>query len=394
MTPDRVAFLYQRYLQNQLNPLEQKEFEDILNSHDLLKLEELIDKDWDYLTDEKLLDLTTAKKDKVFEHVVHQSQLNQLRVKRLWPRLAAAASIILMLSFGAYYLLSKQPSQQISKIQAHDILPGGNKAILTLSNGQNISLTDAQNGNIAKQSGTQIQKAHNGQIIYTANNIAPNLSSTINDPKNIAYNTISTPRGGQWQLTLSDGTRIWLNAASSITFPTAFTGANRTVKITGEVYFEVVHNPASPFRVITKGQTIEDVGTHFNVNAYDDEGSVKTTLLEGSVDVSHNNNEHKLLVPGEQAMLKSNSLIVSKANTEEAVAWKNGYFRFDSEPLPLILRQFSRWYDITIVDNDQMNGQYFNVKISRSAQLSRVLKILELGGIHYKVEGRKLIIEP
>ncbi len=323
---------------------------------------------------------TKAKSQKIFERIL--LQVKPVKTIRLWPRIVAAASILLFVSFGTYFLLHKKIQQQYANESAAKIKPGQNKAILTLANGSQLVLSGVNNGKIAVQGNIIINKTASGQVVYTVADEAPATS---------VFNTISTPRGGQYRLTLSDGTNIWLNAASSIKYPTTFTGKDRLVELTGEAYFEVAHNKAMPFRVKTSTQVVEVLGTHFNINAYGDESFTKTTLLEGSVKVTHNN-EEKILIPGEQSSLNSNTFNVAEANVKEVVAWKNGYFRFNNASLPVILRQFSRWYDIAIVYDQSMNNQYFNGKITRSADLYRVLQILEKGGIRYKVEGRQLTI--
>jgi ferric-dicitrate binding protein FerR (iron transport regulator) len=306
------------------------------------------------------------------------------------PRIAAAASILIGLSLSGYFFLHKQPAQQISQNKVQDIAPGGNKAILTLSNGQKVSLTDAENGNIAQQSGTQIKKAQNGQVVYLANS----LSTKGANAKEVVYNTISTPRGGQWQLILPDGSRVWLNAASSITFPTAFTSNNRIVKITGEAYFEVVHNAAKPFRVTTKDQTIEDIGTHFNINAYDDEGSIRTTLVEGSVKVS-NATGSATLTPGQQSIVQNdNKIVVTQADLDEAIAWKNGLFHFDRADIQTIMREFARWYDVDVQYNGNIPRMAFNGNIDRNSNASVALQVLSVAGVNFKIEGKKIIVQP
>src|ERR1700761_4303742 len=210
---------------------------------------------------------------------VEQQLLEHTTVKRvtLWPRIAAAASVVMLLSIGGYFLLHKQTPQRIAKNEIHnEVFPGGNKAILTLSNGKQLSLTDAKNGILLKQGNKSIKKTSDGTVSYEAN-------ESSGDNQQIGYNTITTPRGGQWSVILPDGSKAMLDAASSIKYPVSFAGNERRVEITGQVYFEVIHNAASPFRVVSRGQVTEDIGTKFNVNAYDDEPGIKTTLFEGAV---------------------------------------------------------------------------------------------------------------
>ena len=283
------------------------------------------------------------KQEAVYDRI--SKTLNTGKTIRLWPRIAVAAS-----GCYCYYQQAatscskpKQPQQQIAQNQKRDIAPGGNKAILTLANGQKIVLTGAKNGLVAMQGNMAVQKTVDGKLIYQpgANSDSQNSAAAL------SYNTLTIPKGGQSWLTLADGTRVLLNADTKLTYPTAFTGKTREVTLNGEAYFEVAHNDKQPFKVITKGQIVQDIGTHFNINAYDDEPAVRTTLLEGSVKVTHNA-QSEILKPGQQAVLKADALQVSEVNTEAAIAWKNGYFMFDSENIQSIMRKVSRWYNVTI----------------------------------------------
>ncbi|MEO6524960.1 MAG: FecR domain-containing protein [Mucilaginibacter sp.] len=315
----------------------------------------------------------------------------QPKVIRLWPRIAAAASILLFLGLGFYFYQQNkhQPSALMAK---NDIKPGSNKAVLTLANGQRIILTGAKNGHLAAQGNTAINKTADGQIAYDAkagkDNAAPKL----------AYNTITTPRGGQYQVVLPDGSHVWLNAASSITFPTAFKGKDREVAITGEAYFEVAHNKAKPFRVSSNGQTVEVLGTHFNINAYNDEPVMKTTLLEGSVRITKGSRE-ALLKPGEQATIAdAGNISVKAVDTEDVVAWKDGLFQFKNTDLPIVMRQLSRWYDVQVEYEGKMPQTVFNGKLHRNVNASQVLDILKYFNVNFRIEGsgnqKKIIVTP
>jgi len=312
---------------------------------------------------------------------------------RLWPAIAAAASILLFLSIGGYIILHKQPQQQTARL-VHDIAPGGNKAVLTLSNGKQISLTDAKLGMLASDGKTTINKTESGKVIYNSNVKA--VATTI------GYNTITIPRGGKWNVILPDGSKAWLDASSSIRFPVAFTGNNRTVKITGQVYFEIVHNAAKPFRVVANGQTVEDIGTHFNINAYADEPAIKTTLLEGSIKVSapgslsSKNRAGIVLVPGQQAVLSpsTNNLYVENADPDNVLAWKEGYFIFKKASIQDVMRQFARWYNVDVEYEGKTPASMITGKISRDVKASEALKILGLLlDIHFKIEDKKIIIK-
>lgn len=251
---------------------------------------------------------------------------------------------------------------------------------------------NAGNGTIALQGNTQVDKIRNGQLVYQATGSSDKWqNATANQ---VTYNTVSTPKAGEYEITLPDGTKIWLNSVSSITFPTAFTGNERRVSITGEVYFEVAKNKNKPFIVETRGQNVTVLGTHFNINAYDDENTIKTTLLEGSIKLSAHSNS-KILTPGQQAEVTNNRItIINNSDTEAAVAWKNGYFVFDNTDLPTLMRQLSRWYDVNTVYNGNAGNHEFVGQIKRSVKLSSVLKILEASGVHFKIEGENLYIQP
>jgi transmembrane sensor len=307
----------------------------------------------------------------------------------------AAASVILII--GASWLFVSKFTGGANKTdnalaQKNDIPPGRNKAILTLVNGSKIALTDTGNGKIANQNGIQITKSAKGQLIYTIKASGnPNAASGITQP--LAFNTIETPKGGQFQVILPDGSKVWLNAFSSLKFPVNFNPAKeRRVELKGEAYFEVVHNAALPFRVITDKQVIEDLGTRFNVNAYDDEASSKTSLLQGRVRIKAGG-KTTLLIPGQQAAV-ANGIKVSEINTEEVIAWKNGYFNFDDEKLENIMKSVARWYNVTIVFEDEsLKNETFGAITTRFSNISTLLKIMEqTGDARFSIEGSTIKI--
>lgn len=309
--------------------------------------------------------------------------------QRFWnfSRLMAAAVAILVVSAGLYFYRysTVKKEGQTAGVSKSKIVPGGNKAILTLANGQKISLTDARNGQIAGQKGIRITKASNGQLVYTVTSNEQTLSSE--------YNTIETPKGGQYQVVLPDGSKVWLNAASSIRFPSSFPLAERRVYVTGEAYFEVTHNKARPFIVSVAGQEVEVLGTQFNVMAYADEADVRTTLVEGSVKLSKDKLS-AVLTPGQQGFIARGQSAYSIANADinTVTAWKDGRFVFNGTNLYSLMRQLSRWYDVAVTYEDGVENDVFFGKISRSADLAKVLKILELGDLHFRMEGRTLIV--
>lgn len=316
------------------------------------------------------------------------SENPQHKSRSLWY--AAVASILLFLLIGGYFIFSKNTQQQIAQVYANDVAPGGNKAILKLANGRTIIIDDAKNGLIAQQEFTTINKTHDGSLVYKDQAHARN--------KPMVYDTLTIPRGGQYPIRLADGTKVWLNSATSLRYPETFASNERKVElIYGEAYFDVAHNSSKPFRVILKGHTLEDIGTQFNVDAYDDEPTIRTTLVEGSIKVSRSG-KNILLKPGQQAIIKStnSSIIVQTADVDEAVAWKNGYFKFDGEDLKSVMRKVSRWYnvDVTYQGNFRDNISFLG-EVSRSKNISAVLKIMEAtGNVHFQVTERRVVVMP
>lgn len=315
-----------------------------------------------------------------------------------WQAPMVAAAVLLLLSVGLYFLLpyrfQEQPPVSLAAQPVNDIAPGGNRAVLTLADGSTVVLDSASNGTISQQGNIRVEKLNNGLLAYTVN------GKKITENDEAFYNTITTPRGGQYQITLADGTLVWLNAASSIRFPVVFTGTERKVSITGEAYFEVTKNAAMPFKVTAAASEIEVLGTHFNVNAYKDEAFIKTTLLEGSVKVSATilsaNRSPVLLKPGQQsAISKAGSISVQNdADIEEAIAWKNGRFQFRSADLNSILRQISRWYDVDVVYNGKVD-LHFTGQLARNENVSNVFKKLALTGeVNFRIDGKKIIVSP
>jgi len=307
-------------------------------------------------------------------------------------RIAAAAMVII--TIGMLYFYHEGTNQQkANPIVKNDIRPGGNKAYLRLANGKMIALNTIANGQIANQAGTSVTKTAGGQLVYSA----PQKPATDNPGE---LNTIITPHGGQWQLLLPDGTKVWLNAASSLTYPVSFAALkDRRVELNGEAYFEVAKDKAHPFFVHTAGQDIQVFGTHFNVNAYTDQKYTKTTLLEGSVRItitkpSTGNNTGAMLKPGEQSVLNNGSINVSTANTEAVVAWKNAMFYFENDDLEDIMKRVARWYDVKIIyQNIMTKHELFSGRVSRAENVSEVLKMLSLtGAAKFTIEGRDIIV--
>lgn len=274
---------------------------------------------------------------------------------------------------------------------AQDIAPGGNKAVLTLSNGKKISLTDADNGTLAELSGVKITKAADGQVVYTV------LDEADKESKQITFNTIETPMAGRYQIRLPDGSDVWLNAASRLVYPSSFKGQpERRVELSGEAYFEIAKNKDQPFIVKSSDQEVEVLGTHFNINSYDDEQSVKTTLLEGLVKIKKpgaSGAEERLLKPGQQATLAYGRLDVQNIDTDLIVAWKNNQFVFDSDDIAHIMRMIARWYDVEVEYVGSPPQDKFWGSVSRFENVSEVLKTLEVTGrVKFKIKDRKIYV--
>ncbi|HWZ36464.1 MAG TPA: FecR family protein [Mucilaginibacter sp.] len=300
--------------------------------------------------------------------------------------LQIAAAMLLSLMPFLWYAHIKQNQPVITNQNTkHDFAPGINKAILTLANGSTIVLNNVKNGTVSRQSNINVIKMGN-QLSYRST-----------DEKNgvVAYNTVTIPRGGKYQqIILADGTRVWLNTASSLRFPTFFGGKERDVELTGEAYFEVAKNKKKPFNVITANQHIKVLGTHFNVNAYADESVTKTTLLEGSVKL-YSGDKSIRIAPGQQSVLEVQKgfKINNGLDLDEVMAWKNDMFQFDEADIQTIMRQVGRWYDVDVVFNGPISTRTYHGRISRNSNSSEVLKILELSGVNFTIEGRKIVVK-
>lgn len=307
----------------------------------------------------------------------------------LW--IAAAVLIIAAAASLLFFRQTKPANSGLNYVKhtstRHDVKPGGNKALLTLENGNQIALNDVGVGTVLKEGNITVSKQSNGLLEYK-------VTPATNAKNAVAYNTISTPVGGKYAVVLPDGSKVWLNAASSLKFPTAFTGTERRVELTGEGYFEVSKNKHMPFKVSFNHEEVEVLGTHFNISAYPDEDVTRTTLLEGSVRISKNNIK-KVLVPGQQATggPETNGFNIAQVNTDEAVAWKSGLFLFHNENVKSIMKKIARWYNVDVYYQGSFTNQEFGGRISQSKNLSDILKNLELTGtIHFKIEGRRVTV--
>lgn len=346
-----------------------------------------------------------AKRKKLSHSIVPRSRLFSMSGAGWW-RVAAAASVIILLSVSAWWIFNtkkeKQPvltQQEQQPRFKNDVEPGGNKATLVLGNGTKIDLNSAQDGSLGKEGNTAITKQE-GELKYQRSGPSTPLRTT-----EISYNTLSTPKGGYYKLVLPDGSKVWLNAESSIRYPTEFANNERKVEVNGELYFEVRKDTKKIFKVAIHPSTggaggglIEVLGTHFNVNAYANEEAIRTTLLEGKVRIVNEkaaiaNKQYAILQPGEQALLNNNNIkVVDHANLEETVAWVNNSFMFNDLTIRPLMRQLARWYDVEVEFKEEVNT-HFIATIPRTVTLKKVLEVLEMtGGVHFEIDGKKITV--
>lgn len=387
MSEERLSYLFSQYYQNKASEAEVAELGILLEQSNDESLSALLKKSWEEQsggapffardTSLKMLEII-LKKDAA-------APVYRMPARVGWPGRVAAAAVLILLLGGGYLLWTNGKKAQLptaTKPRTQDIAPGRTGAILTLANGKQVVLDSAVNGTLANEGGSRIEKAAGTLSYHNETGALPAV-----------YNTMTTPRGRQYLLQLADGSKVWLNAESSIRFPTVFNGSERRVEITGEAYFEVAKDPARKFMVTGNGVTTEVLGTHFNVNAYHDEEAVKVTLLEGAVKV-HEGSNSNALKPGQQASIKNGITIDEHADTESALAWKNGQFRFNGVTMETIMRQAARWYDIDVVFEGKIPGP-FVADISRDVPISSMLHLLELTDrAHFIIEGKKVIVRP
>jgi ferric-dicitrate binding protein FerR (iron transport regulator) len=380
MSYEEFIKLYERCTLGTCTPEEQKLFEEYRDSFDLS------DTPWISEYGDKA---EIGKRLKIDLH----NRISENQTKPLWPvrRWAAAAIIIFALGgliAGIKYLGGNNKPYELAS-DKNIIKPGGNKAMLTLADGTQIILDGPQKGHLFTLNNISADNNADSSVVYQKR-----ISNTGNASQ--VYNTLSTPRGGKYQLILADGTKVWLNAGSTIKFPVDFIGNDRTVELSGEAYFEVAHDSRRPFKVAGAGQVVQVLGTHFDVNAYPDESIVKTTLLEGSVKVSGKslspNAPSIIIKPNEQAIFKNDQLSKTTVDADEFVAWKNGVIIFKNADIHDVMRKISRWYNVEVVYQGEMGNDTYNGEIPRNAAFSEVLRILKLDDINVKLSGRKLIV--
>ena len=394
-----ISILFKKYYNKTASPQEIRELFDLLKSISDDELTELIRKEWEDQENEELI-FSLEMSENILKNILSEvgdvkSQTEETVPRSLfkWPilykSLSAAAAIIILLGIGLYFRSSRtlNPGNQIPSVQINpDALPGVNKGILILGNGQKIILDSLSNGLIAKNENFEVKKTENGQLVYHAfdKNYKNSLSGDIN--------TLVTPRGGEYRVTLPDGSKVWLNATSSIKFPGVFKGNIREVELKGEAFFEIAKNSAMPFRVKSKGAQIEVIGTHFNVKAYGNEKFMKTTLVEGSIKITAGNSSH-LLKPGQQTILNKGEMrVLDNVDIEEQVAWKNGLFLFKDTSIEDVMSQVAFWYDLNVIFEGKIPEKYLTGKISRSVNASEFMNLLKYAGVKFKINGKNIII--
>jgi len=383
---ERASYLFNRFYEKMITDNEKKELFLLLNKFSDEDLSELMAQAFNKL-DKNALVPDDAKANEEINKIL-KGRSSGGGVIYLWTKIAIAASITLFLSFGIYLYLNKDVknvSQTVKNKVPADILPGTNKAILTLSNGATIVLDTAKDGVLANQGNITVHKTKDNQLIYSAK---PNNSGRYD----AEINKISTPRGGQYQVVLPDGSRAWLNASSSISFPVAFDSDKREVDISGEVYFEVAKMHI-PFIVKYDKGLVQVLGTHFNIMAYNNEAATEVTLLEGSVKVL-SRNANNILKPGQQARLADvgEIKIADNVDVNAVTAWKSGVFLFKNTEIETVMRQISRWYNVDVKYEGKVPHVQITGKISRNVNASEILSMLSYTGIHFKIEEKSIII--
>lgn len=371
MNTEEYTLLYEKYIAGKCTP---EEKEKLFSYKDDFRMQDV---------DPNNNPAEEARRDRILKNIQQSIKPTRTTILPIYWRWSAAA--VLLISLSLLLLLVKKEPLKTEVAIASPILPGTNTAILTLADKSTIALDQIANS-VTLSGNTRITKLKNGEVSYQSNTASATTKPT--------ENTITIPKGGQYHITLQDGTRVWLNAGSSLTFPTFFAGTERRVRLTGEAYFEVAKNIKMPFKVTAKDAEIEVLGTHFNITAYEDESSTKTTLIEGAVRLSNSKNK-VVLKPDQQGLIVQNSdrIAVKPVHGSDAAAWKSGLFIFRDDQITDIMKQISRWYNVDVEYRGNMTNKTFGGVYSKNKNLTELLKGLELTGlIHFKVEGRRIIV--
>jgi len=395
MLKQRLKDLFEKYYSGTASAKETEELKGLIARSGDGELLGLIDKAWSGL--EKPDPAQMGSREADLQAILHAGKPVEDEdpvpprvvpfLRRRW--LKYAASVLLLASAVAYFVVSKKPAEAPKAVVvnrpavSNDIQPGTYKATLKLADGSTVELNPDKKGLLTRQGGTS--------VFLDGNDVSYQTDSKTTG---LVFNTMSTPRGGQYRLKLSDGTLVWLNAASSITYPIEFASGERVVSVTGEVYFEVAANAQAPFKIRVNPTTeIHVLGTAFNVDCYPDEASIRTTLVEGAVRVMANGKQ-QLMQPGQQSQVFNNghSLLVNGTDVQQVIAWKNGTFNFHRMKLDAVMRQLSRWYDVTIVYPEGVPDIEFGGKVQNTLSLQAMLEGLQAMGVHFRIDGRKVIV--
>ncbi len=393
---ERLQFLFERFYKNEASKEEMEDLSSLLRDEDhKARLPELLKNAWQNHEEEQLF--SREQSDAIYASIFNARKEaagkgKSYRVTSNFRRFAAAAAITGILVFVSLMVFRNNNNTDkkntgketiaVKKSLPTDVAPGKEGAVLTLEDGKQIALDSTGNGLLASQGNIQVTKT-SGQISYQGQD------------KEATYNTMTTPRGRQFSLVLADGSKVWLNAASAVRFPTAFISNERKVEIKGEAYLEIAHDPAKPFHVMINGLDITVIGTRFNVNAYQDESAIKTTLVEGKI-MMDNGSDKVILQPGQQAQLNGSNKfrVINDIDVEDVIAWKNGLFTLDGTDAEILMKQIARWYDIEIIQEGPLPKKRFVGSISRNINLSDLVKALNELGIQCRLENRKLIVQP
>lgn len=384
----RLEELFKRFLNNDISPEEKKELMGMALESDLQDdLKQLIRDAWQQTGEEE--DITDDKAGEMMREIFGKDhkkprQLTFMSIRIGWRSIAAAAAVVIAISAVTYYMVNHKPHNSAEMVKTpvppSDIKPPQiNRATITMADGKILYLDSAVDGTLAVQDNMQLIRLDEGQIVYRGS------------AKELIYNTLTNPRGSKViNMTLSDGSKVWLNAGSSITYPVAFVGNERKVSVTGEAYFEVAHDITKPFTVNKAELQVEVLGTRFNINAYDDEPDIRITLVEGSVKIKDSENEG-VLKPGQQAQVASGLKIISNADIDQVMAWKNGFFVFDRADIRDVMRQLARWYNLDVQYEGTVPEGTFKGGISKDLSLVQVLTGLTATRIHFRMEGENKI---
>ena len=396
----RTSYLFSRYYDKTASQMEIDELFDILKSSSDQELAQLMRSEWDNFQNDDAPLFTFDKSQEMLDTIMasgrdennlhEESPTVKSRIKPLlFISISAAAAIIILNIIGLNFWTENStptPVQIVTAKAAPIVSPGVNKAVLTLSNGQIIVLDSLNNGVIEKNESFEIKKTENGQLVYHA------FDRNYKNARNGDFNTVSTPRGGEYRIILPDGSKVWLNAASKIKFPAVFKRNIREVELDGEAYFEIAKRSAMPFVVKTGKTEIEVLGTHFNVKAYSSQEVMKTTLVEGSVKIKGGNSS-LLLKPGQQARLAGGSMtVVSNVDIEEQVAWKNGLFIFKDATIEEVMSQVASWYDLNVSFEGKIPEKLLTGKVSRSVNVTEFMNLLNYAGVKFKIKGKNIVI--